>query len=103
MPGSDAPARTKQAVDLHWSGSMRMAEGVRVLSTDCGSMSATDASTPSPSKCAASALCGLSTAPAPPGLKVVAPMEAGPVLFPHGVPNLGFVTDAPERPPRALA
>lgn len=69
--------------------------------TECGSMATSVHSSNSIDNCAASATCGIVTAPQV--LVFIAPAEGAGFLLPRTPPVFGFLTDAPDRPPRAFA
>lgn len=84
------------------AGSMPMASA-RSSEMDCATMATAVHSSKSPTGDCAGAACGMAAAPASQSPAFAVPMVGVVRALPLHAPGFGFFTDAPDRPPRALA
>lgn len=104
MPASQSSHGTVGGGGIDWDVDAVLIASAQRSAAECGSMAASvDSSKSSTGNCTASAACGVATAPAPPALVFVAPAASAALLLPRTAPGFGFLTDAPDRPPRTLA
>ena len=104
MPAAQSSHGTAAGIGIDRDADAVLIASAQRSAAECGSMAASvHSSKSSTGNCTASAACGIVTAPAPQELVFVEPAVSAAFILPRTAPGFGFLTDAPDRPPRALA